>query len=332
MAFENYNTTQSEARKSNVDWDALNKYTVETADLKEKTVLTGIIVGIVDVGIQNREDAEVPFVGTEEDEATLIAEKPQTYFKDGIDFKTQKPVRYKCWPQTPLRSVAVAVDFPDVMLNKGQFFDKTNTELKPLRMWLGGEYWNGTMKVLQRPVAFKVGKDIKGRWTFDKKHPFHQMAVASKLIGADDVFRPEHAEQLIGKPFQFEVQVYLNESKGKFYLNEKIAYKTGLSRGQVAPELPTETFIVEFDKENDEETLKQLRPHIVNTIRNAKNYSGSPIEKQLEAIKSSYSSPKDDDSSSDDTPAEAPKAEVKKPTVRRATPKVEEADDPDIPF
>lgn len=336
MAFGVYGTgNTNEGRKSTVDYNAMNKYIVETAQLEKPEVLVGVVAGIVDLGLQYREDAEYAFVGTEEDEAQAIAEKPETYFKDGLDPDSGKPCRLKCYPQKEIQSVAVAIDFPEILLDKGQFFTGKPSEPKPLRMWLGGNFYNSALggQVVARPTPMRYGKNTKGQWTFANLHLFFKMAVAAKLIPADGAFLPKDIDQLVGQAFQFEAQIYMKKGKdGKEYLTEKVSFKSGLGRGQTAPELPTETFIIQFNEKNDEKMLKEVRAHVLNTIRAAKNYEGSPIQKQLDAIKSSYSSPKEDDSSSDDTPVDAPKVEVKKVSTVRKLPLVDADGDDGSPF
>jgi hypothetical protein len=197
-------------------------------------------------------------------------------------------------------------------------------------MWLGGEFFNSTqrVKLIARPTPLKIGKDTKGRWSFNSKSLFFKMAVASKLIQPDGVFLPQDIDKLVGKAFQFEAQIYLKEGKDKKqYFTEKVAFKSGLGRGQEAPELPTETFVVQFNSENDEKALKELRYHVINTIKNAKNYEGSPIQKQLEAAKS-YSKPVGDDDE-DDVPEAPP---VVKAVKTRSKPTVVADEDDGSPF
>lgn len=334
--FESYGSgNTNEGKKKEIDYEALNTYVVEKAGLENPEVLVGVVAGIVDLGIQNQSDAEVVFTGDAQDELDEIDKNPNTYFVDGKDPVTQKPARLKCWPQRSIQSVAIAVDFPEIMLDKGSFFgDNSGTE-KPLRLWLGGQFYHAAQKcmVIARPTPLKIGKDTKNRWSFNSKHIFYKMAVAAKLIPADGAFMPESIDSLVGKAFQFEAQVYFKTSKGKDYYTEKVAFKSGLGRGQVAPELPTDTFVVQFNGDNDPTALKEIRNHVANTIRNATNFEGSPIQKQLEAAKASYANTPDSDDS-DDTPEEkAP--EVKKPVKalgRAAKPAPIDDADVDCPF
>lgn len=320
MSFEVYGANKNEGTKNKpeVNWSELNQYVVETCNLQEPETLIGVVAGIVDLGTQEQPDSEVVFTGDAADEVAEIEKNPNTYFKDGRDPNTKKPARLKCWPNKPIQSVAIAVDFPEILLDKGQFFGDSSGEAKPLRMWLGDTFWmDGIGSVVARPTPLKVvniDKEAqKPKWSFSPLHLFHKMAVGAKLIKPGEVFLPEQIDQLIGKAFQFQVQVYMRPGKdGKEYMTEKIKFVGGLGRGQTAPENPNETFMVMFNRINSEEALKNLRVHVINTIKRAQNYNGSAIQKQL----------------GDEVQAEQPKQEAPKPEPKRtpakAAPKAKE--------
>jgi len=316
MAFNVTAATRSESDQPKVDYEKMNQYLVETAGLETKEVLAGYISGIVDLGEQEQDDAEIVFNGDEADEAAAIEKHPLTYFKDGIDEETKKPVRLKCWPQKPIQSVAVSVDFPDIIIDKGQFFGESNPQ--PLRLWLGGQFFiHDVGMVVGRPTPLKENTSL-GAWSFDKKHLFHKMAVACKLIKSDEVFKPRDIDQLLGKAFQFETQIYFKEVKGKKYLTEYIKFNGGLGRGQSTPEIVNPPFCVQFTAPNSEESLHNLRNHVINTIKRAKNYEGSEIQKQLEGT-----------GSQDETPKPVPES---KPVKSASLPEKTPVDDTDSPF
>ena len=327
MSFNVYgNTEQSTENKSEskVDFDEINQYVVETAQLEQPETLVGYVAAIVDLGLQEQPDAEVPFVGTAEDEAKAVAEKPATYFKDGFDPETKKPTRYKCWPQKPVQCVTLAIDFPEIIVDKGQFFG--DSKPLPLRLWLGGQFYiQGAGMVVARPTPLKVRKNPEGKWSFDKKALFHKMAVAAKLIDADGVFLPQDIDKLLGKAFQFQAHVFFKESKGKEYYTENVKFVSGLGRGQKEPEKLTEPYVVMFDGKNSEDAIKELRNHIVNTIKRANNYEGSGIKKQIETLRynKEAASPKQEENI-----PEAPK-KVSKPTPK---PVDDDLDNQDLPF
>ena len=338
MAFDvEVTKNEGSGNKSTVDWAAMNQYIVETCNLQEPETLIGVVAGIVDLGKQEQPDAEYPFVGSAEDESAAVAEKPDTYFKDGIDQTTKKKVRLKCWPVKPVQCVAVAIDFPDILLDKGQFFGEMNSEAKPLRMWLGDSFWmDGIGSVVARPTPLKITNLEKDRskpvkWSLSQLHLFYKMAVASKLIQPGDVFLPDRIDELIGKAFQFQVQIYMREGKdGKQYMTEKIKFVGGLGRGQSTPANPNETFMVQFNRINSEAALKNLRVHVINTIKRAENYNGSAIQHQLGEAAQAKQEPKQE---SKPEPVRTPAA-VAKTTKPAAKPKAApiDEDDLDAPF
>lgn len=340
MAFETYGSGEKQERKSTVDFDALNAYVIETADLKERTVLAGIVSGIVDLGLQEQEDAAVEWKGTEEEEAAEIAARPGTYFETGPNPDANKKgmVRLKRWKQKPIQSVAIAVDFPDILLNKGQFFGEEGEE-KPLRMYLGGQFYTQEHgAIMGRTTPLKVTKNTKEKWSFNKKHVFYQMASAAKLIDAskDDAFIPADIDKLLGQAFNFEAQIFMKENKGKEYYTEYIKFQGALTRGQKAPEGEVKTFMIQFNKENDLADLKELRSHVKNTIKLASNFTGSKLEAQLQELYDSYKSQSDNqeqDADDNQEEAPAPVVEKKKPVQKKTSPKsgFDDMDD-DVPF
>lgn len=267
---------------SSVDWDGLNKYIVDTCGLQDGDTLVGYVSALYDLGIQTPADTEYEFTGDESDEAAEVAKNPTVYFKDGLNDKRQ-PVRLKCAPSKPFQHITFAVDFPEVMLDKGQFFGEDGGA-KPLRLYLGGDFWMGKEigKVVQNPLSMK-NTTKTGAWSFDPKATIYKMAVGAKLIKDGEPFESKRVGELLGKSLQWKVKIDLSESKGKFYLNQKIGYAAGLGRGQQSLTPVLDLAYIGFNKVNDEQAVAEMPQHIINTIKRASNYEGSKIQAQLEA-------------------------------------------------
>lgn len=292
MAFDAYGATQKESTGSSkeVDFDALNRSVVEQCKLQEREVIVGYVAQIVDLGTQDLPDAENVFTGTPEQEAAEIAKYPDTYFKDGIDPETRKPARLKCYPQKPQQCVAFAIDFPDIIVDKGVFFGESKP--LPLRLWMGGQfYMEGTGMVMQRPTPLRVVNLDKSRatkkWSMAQNSMPYKMAVAAKIIKPGEEFKPQRIDELLGKAFQFEAQVFFKESKGKEYYTEYVKFVGALGRNNKEPEKLTTPYLVQFNSENSAEAIKELRAHIINTIKRASNYEGSKIKAQIEEYRGS---------------------------------------------
>jgi hypothetical protein len=153
------------------------------------------------------------------------------------------------------------------------------------------------------------------------------MAVAAKLVKPSEAFLPKDIDQLIGQAFQFEAQVFFKEHKGSEYYTEYVKFVGALGRGQSAPDIEN-TFMIQFNQKNDPEDLKQIRNHVINTMKRAQNWEGSAVQKQLEEVKGSYKKSEDDDS----TQQEEKKEEKPKNTRRAAPPPVDDDLEEDLPF
>lgn len=337
--FEVYGAAQSAGKKeSTIDWDAYHQYIIETANLENREVMQGVITFMADLGVQEQPDAEFVFTGDEDDEAAEIAKNPSTYFKTQLDEQTKKMARFKCYPQRPIQAVAIAVDFPEIQLDYGQFFGDNSGTTKPLRLWVGGTFYQeGTGMIVARPIYLKANKKL-GAWSFDQKSLPYQIAVAAKIIKPGDVFDTKRIGEILGKTVNWTVQVYNKEAKGgKSYFTEYIKFASGLSRGQKEIEYEGKLHVTGFNRDNDKDALKELRNHVRNTMKNAANYEGSKIQKQLESLyatSNQQDTPQDDDNDqADDGAGNTVKIpeKAKTPVKKAAKPKVEEDDDQD-PF
>ena len=320
------NSQQSSENKVKVDWEGLNKYIVETCNLQNEEVLTGIISGVYDLGVQEQEDAKQEFKGTEEDERAEIAKSGDVYFETLMDYESKTMKRYKRWPQKPVQSVAFSIDFLDVMLDKAPFFGQESNP-KPLRLLLGGEFvLSGGTKIVAKPQPIVIRK-TGNRWSFMPNSTIYKLAVGTKVINSGDAFTGDMIDQLLGKAAQFKVRVFFN--KDGFY-NEKCAFAAGLARGNKAPEFDQSLLhIVQFDADNKEEDLKQLRISVRNTMARAKDYEGSKLKAQLDNIFKSNTPTTASEPSS--TPANT-NVPAEKKEAPKAAPVVEDNLDDSDPF
>lgn len=278
-------------RESNIDFDAVNTYKVETCGLSAKPkTIPAFISGIIDLGLQEQEDARKVSNLTPEGEEALIAqhraEGKETYFEDGIDPQTKKPCRFQRWPQKPVQMVAMTVDFPQIMLDMGQFFGESN--VRPLRMLLNGEFTVQGTRVIGRPYAIKHVKHPDGTFAFAKNSTIHKMADAAELLDDNGYFYAKDLFKLVGKPLMFKVQVYLKEHNGKKYLQEDISFVSAVPEGlpvpEVSDELASQIFYGINFSDPDPKALKETRLAVKNTIKRATNYAGSKMQQVLESL------------------------------------------------
>lgn len=302
-------TTQSknQSNKPTVNFEELNQYVVDTCQLQQPETMLGVVSVMVDLGTQKQNDSEYDL--DELDKGLTIEELTDKYsleihegrirkFDKSYDSKTKSWVIRKFVPQQDRQSIVYAVDFPDIMLDKGKFFgEEEGKNLKPLRLWIGGQYWNKYQEkmLVQNVIPLKVtniaDQGQPKKWSMNPKSSLYKMAVAAKIINQGEAFLPQDADKLLGKTLQFKAQVTFNKGNdGKQYYTEKLAFAAGLARGQVEKEVEN-TYLIQFNQENDPQALKELRKHVVNTIQQATNYVNqetgelSTIAKQLEALR-----------------------------------------------
>lgn len=293
--FQVYSAESSDGSggKGTVDFDALNQYVVQTADLSEGDTLVGYVSGLFDLGTQKLPDAE--YKVDKGDEDLTIGELTDKYqekidageitkFAMAYDNDSKAHIIKKFVPQKDRQAVCYSVDFPEIMLDKAPFFGG-ESDPKPLRLYIGGEWWDkptGKM-VINSLIALKKTKDDKLGWTMHPLSSLYKMAVAAKVITNKQAFQPEMIDQLLGKSLQFKAQIFFNEKDGKQYYNEKLNFVGALARGQKEYE-KVETSLIMFNAENKEEDLKDLRKHVINTMARATNFEGSPLQLQLTAL------------------------------------------------
>ena len=292
--FEVYSAEDSEGTGSTIDYVALNKHIVESADIEEETTLVGYVSGIYDLGTQKLPDAEYKVDAG--DEALSIGELTEKYqekidkglitkFDMAYDVDTKSHVIKKFVPQKNRQAVTYSVDFPDIMIDTASFFGK-EPEPKALRLYIGGDWYNKPLgkMVVNSVIPLKRTNDEKVGWTLHPLSSFYKMAVASKIITKEQPFLPEQIDQLLGKSLQFKAQVFLKPKDGKEYYTEKLGYVGALARG-LNPIEDVKTTLIMFNSEaNDTETLKGLRNSVINTMALATNFEGSVIQKQLTAL------------------------------------------------
>lgn len=338
MAFKTVGAPAGGNSESTIDFEAINKYRVEAAGLQDRETLGGYVAAVIDLGVQKQADAETTFTGTPEEEEAIMAEYPDTYFKDGIDQDTQKEVRLKCWPQKPVQCVVLAVDFPDIIVDMAQAYGEPSNP-QPLRLYTGNQFYiKGQGMIVARPTPLRVVNLDKSRktkkWSLAQNNMLHKMAVAAKLIKADQPFLPDRIDELLGQAFQFEAQVFFKQSGQKEFFTEYLKFASPLGRGQSIAELTTTPQLIQFDEENPDRAIIELRQHVINTMKQAENFKGSVIEKQINTLRKRKDA-QDDSSDAEEQQEESkptPKVAGRKPATKATKAVEQETAEGDVPW
>lgn len=287
FVFNAQTPTGSNEDRPNVDFDKMNQYIVDTVGCSEKPeALIGIVSGVIDLGLQAQEDAKMKWSGSAADEAAEIAKNPLQYFQDIEDPKTKNVERFKRWPVKAQRSVALTIDFPDTLINRGQFFDEDGVgEELPFRGLLNNEFGlKGVGKVVGKAYSLKENRNDDGTWSLKNNTILWKLAQATGQLNTTQGFKPADLGNLIGEAAMFNVHVFLNEHAGKQYLNEKLAFNGPVPKAmqKLIPTLDEKfQYVVNFKGEQDPEVLKQLRQSVINTMKLAEDFEGSDVQKAL---------------------------------------------------
>lgn len=335
MAFQttgNATTAGSQERKV-VDYKALNQHLVEAAGGGKQRSLPGIITGIYDLGLQVLEDAAIQvtdadflkrypeYDDTPEAQAAVIAKAGRENARFEV-FDGNMCFRYK---QKDVQQVAVCVDFPQIIVDKGSFFGESKP--LPLRMILNGEFNRLVQKPFNlRQMNHNQGKPGPAKWALAKNSQLHKLADASGILDKDGLFTSNRIDELLGKVVQFQIRLHFND-KGFFKEDIKIAGM--VPEGLPHPTLPEEVnlaLVQMWDANLDKTAALEARACIKNHQRKAVNFvSDEGVDSPLKVIiGEGYKADGD-----------KPKAEPAKPTgVQPSTPAPSEDDgfDDDVPF
>jgi hypothetical protein len=333
------NNTSDES-KPKVDYNEVNAHVIERAGTATKArSIPGYISSIVDLGVQPRT------IETEVKPGEEYPEDAEYYTGQWGDQKGKPCVRFTVPAK---QAIAITVDFPQIMVDKGQFFGDSH-EL-PLRLILNGErlVQNDEGKwqpQVQKLIYLSEKKHEDGTWAVAKNALLHNLAAAAGILDAQGYFNVNRIGELLGQCLQFQFRVYMKPGKnGKSYYTEEIKLAGIVPEGVSVPAMPEGVVngIVWSDGTlPDADDVSKLRLSIRNTIRNATNFKGSTIEPLIEAKASPSAQP----TASLDKPREQtdnarpepmkpahPKAAVTKPAPAKAVSWEDEPEDVDSPF
>lgn len=285
---------------SKVDFDALNAYVIDAigTSVKAKTVV-GFVSGMYDLGMQPRPDYEELFDPDNTDQVKALAAEEarietKNYYDNG---KWHNDTQVFCKPRNAAKAFALAVDFPQYLVNKSQFFGEKDATPLPLRLIMGGT-WSVSnpdvggkkMPVINQPFYLTENPhNDHGVWSISNKTNLYKMGDAAGIVDERGIFPKEKVSQLLGKPLMFKIRVYNKASKNdssKSFYTEEIKFVSEVPEGLSIPEFdPSLLHGLNMKKENDPGSLKQVRAVVKNTMRQSVDWDTSVIKGEIEALK-----------------------------------------------
>tara|TARA_Y100000310_G_scaffold74348_1_gene70468 strand:+ start:7626 stop:8651 length:1026 start_codon:yes stop_codon:yes gene_type:complete len=300
--FSNNNQPQSEGTQGSTDYEAYNKWLEENIGT-DPVSETGIISGIIDLGIQPQDwnEYEANEKTAEEEQNTIAyweGKGGKCYFKDGENDEG-KACRMKFVQKKPTQSFAFSVDFPQYMVPWNEFSENID-EPKPYRVVLNGKFKSELAKVY--PLSWENLETDRSKdpvFSVRRNSIPYKLALNTGAIKNGDRMFPQDIPKILGKAAQFQITLKRNGD----FLNERVKLQgvipAALVKAGLVPKLDEKfQYAVEFDEDNNQEHVDFLQKAVKNTMKKASNYEGSKLQQQLEKDGKSESAPVSQESSS----------------------------------
>lgn len=320
MGFSKKASKGSSSNVSNVDWDAFNEHLLEQIG-EEVESRVGIISGIIDLGVQPRPDYVEEYTGTKKQDAQL---KSGRSYLDADEENIITELK-------PVDQVAIFVDFPEIMINYGEFFNDGEDDWKPYRHLITGENWDKQEnKMFAKGVSLSCKPDDKAPsgWGYDRKSTISKLAIGSGVIKRAPVDQNFDIADLMNGVITMDL---VAEESGK-YVNIKATNISSKHPAIPVPEHDIECFGIGLDGDNDADTLKFIRASIRNTLERAQGWETSGLKAELDAqekaaTKASEDSTEDDEEEDDTPKKRTPRKAPAKKTTKRVAEEEEDEDD-----
>jgi hypothetical protein len=308
-------------RESNVDWEAVNNYQAEVLGIG-KQMLMGRIVQLYDLGIQERQEQVILWdaSGQKDHGWRLEVWEDSGTQKDAsarLEQRKYKGKMEECLVFQPqdVAQMAIAVDFPEKMLNLSQFFNPEGEQSeKPFRDIIGQNGFGGfrvidgkRTNLIAKPFNLietnvnRAKKDAPVHKAFAKNSMIHDLADYCGVLVGDDNFHIADISTLLGKVCMFEVEVKWNTWKDKTSGEERRKLETDIRpasrmsprdeayfNSDIKPNLDEDVLGgLLFSGGNRERDLKEVRAIVLNTMQLAKTWEDSKLKVELDAVKTS---------------------------------------------
>jgi len=346
-------------RESNVDWDEVNNYQAEVLGIG-KHQLIGVVTQLYDLGIQERQEQVILWdaKGQKDHEWRLETWEDSGAQKDAsarLEQRKYKGKMEECLVFQPqdVAQMAIAVDFPEKMMNLNKFFNpEGDTVEKPFRDIIGQNGFGGfriidgkRVNLIAKPFNLletdvnRNKKDVAPHKAFAKNSMMYDLADYCGVLTEEDNFHISDISSLLGKVCMFEVEVKWNTWKDRATGADRRRLETDIRpasrmsprdesyfNSDIKPKIDEDSFGgLLFSGGNRERDLKEARAVVINMMHLAKNWGDSKLKVELEQSKSIHT--ENIESKPTSTPpnvipelAKVPKSEV------------EEDFDLDIPF
>lgn len=278
---------------SNVDWDGLRTHTLSKVGKRQSRIAR--LAGVIDLGMQKREDFSEPYLETNPDHENAIKNK-NAQVRSGKDNKTGKICDMIYIPMKDSSQVAFVVDFPEIMIDTGKFFNKDATSaLTPFRYVLGGDFFvkdlgfgdDSKGMILSSPSSLSMTKNdkIEGSWGYSPNNMVSKLALAIGLF--EEALIPQDFD--LGEMIGGEFAMTLGQVENGKYVNTVCKDPAMKHEAIPSPAYDEDAmcFGISFAGGNEEDDLKNnsiMSRTVMNTIRRSSTYATSGLKIQMDKI------------------------------------------------
>lgn len=316
---------QSSSSKD-IDWDGYNQHILEqvnaATDDGEDPVQVCIVSAIIDTGTQPPQEEYTEYNWEDDDRQNKLLKADFGCYVDGDKFYI---------PNRSADTVVICVDFPSIEINYGKFFNAPEgkkygeDDFKPYRALVAGD-WKGVATPIM--LAPSNGE-------YSSKSRIAKLAKATGAVKGTKVPADFDIGELLGGDLMMEITA---EENGE-YINVNVKDPSKRKKVIPIPDHNIEPIGVMIGEENDEDAIKQVNNKVKKLLKTAKEYEGSPLQKQLEGGNSDSGSEAPEKLPEKTSPKSSTKGKGKAKTSGKAstkTTKKEEAPeidyDSEIPF
>lgn len=269
----------------------------------------------------------------------------------------EDPITKKLKPQAPCQQVAVFLDLVKDLVQYPGIEGKQHYRIPINNVFMGDfEGINFQASYPRDAKTSQVLTDASGKWLDPELHPQNRITKLVKAAGRPDIVKSMDLEQILDLTLMANIEVRETQAKGdkKDADGNPLIYKNVNYKGGApvpnqededgndlgpmeVPALKNDAMLISFDNA-EKDDIKWIRKDLRKKIKLALNYSGSAMQKAIEAFEAEAGEPAENAAPKPaKAPASAPKPAAKatpakaKPAAPKPPTGFDDMDD-DIPF
>jgi len=283
--------------ESNIDWDGFNNHLVEQIGKSQSRVAR--VLAICDLGKQPRPNFKEKYDPTKKEHIAAIKDKGAEVLV-GEYYENNKKVNgeYISIPLKPNDQVSIILDFPEIMINYGKFFDDSGEDrFEPYSAPAMGSWWDKSQGERGMMVAKGIGlscspnKKAASGWGYAPNNTISRLAMNCKDVNGKPLCEDEAVDQdfdiglLLGGVCTYTLGAVIHKEGTKSYFNLTLKDCAPKHDAIPVPDVPCNIYGLSYAGGNDTDALSRIckfKP-IMNTLTLGENYEKSGLKADFDA-------------------------------------------------